>query len=58
MDKKKIKKAIESLKKRKKEHEEKLKTYDGKNYALKEYWEKEIERFDNKIDEFEIKLNE
>lgn len=58
MDKKKIIKAIESIKKRKTEHEEKLKIYEGKNYALKEYWKKEIKQFDDQINEFESKLNE
>ena len=57
MDKNKIKKSIESFEKRKKEHEEKLKTYEGKNYSLKEYWEKEIKQFEEMIDELQQKLN-
>ena len=46
--KKKIEKSIESFEKRIKEHEKKIEGYkntDGKNYALIEYWEKEIEKF-------------
>ncbi len=41
--KKKIKKSIESLDKQIKEHEEKIEDYNGKDYTLPEYWEKEIE---------------
>lgn len=43
VNKKKIKKSIESLNKQIKEHEEKIEEYGGKNYALLEYWKKEIE---------------
>lgn len=56
MEKKKIKKSIESLEKQKQEHREKIEDYDGKNYALLDYWEKEISSFDNKIDELKRKL--
>mgnify|MGYP001578861798 CR=1 FL=1 len=58
MEKKKIKKSIESLKKQKQEHREKIEDYNGKNYALLEYWEKEISSFDNKIEELKRKLDE
>lgn len=43
VNKKKIKKSIESLDKQIKEHEEKIKDYCGKDYTLLEYWKKEIE---------------
>lgn len=42
VSKKKIKKLIESLDKQIKEHKEKIGDYAGRNYALLEYWEKEI----------------
>ena len=58
MEKKKIKKSIESLEKRKQEHREKIETYNGKNYALLEYWEKEIKSFDSKVEELKRKLEE
>ena len=57
---KKIKKSIENLEKRKKEHEDKMAQYEkqgGKNYALLEYWEKEIERFDDEIEKQKEKIN-
>ena len=41
--KKKIEKGIESLEKQIEKHKEKVKEYEGKNYALIEYWEKEIQ---------------
>jgi len=43
VSKKKIKKAIESLDRQIREHEEKVKAYSGKDYTLSEYWKKEIE---------------
>ena len=49
MDKKKRLKKIESLKKQKEKHKEKIASYSGKKSYLIEYWEKEIERFDNEI---------
>jgi hypothetical protein len=58
MEKKRIKKSIESLKKQKQEHKEKIESYNGKNYALLEYWEKEINSFNNKIEELKRKLDE
>ena len=42
-NKKKIEKSIESLEKQIEKHKEKVKEYAGKNYALIEYWEKEIQ---------------
>ena len=56
MDKKKRKKKIESLKKQKEKHLEKIKEYSGKNYALVEYWKKEVEDFEKEISEEENKL--
>ena len=41
-NKKKVEKSIESLEKQIEKHKEKVKEYEGKNYALIEYWEKEI----------------
>lgn len=58
MEKKKIAKSIESLEKQKEKHKNKIKSYEGKNYALIEYWEKEINSFDDKIDELKRKLKE
>jgi len=52
--KKKIKKSIESIEKRIKEHKEKIGKYEkesGKDYALKEYWKREIEDFEEKKEE-------
>ena len=51
MDRKKRKKKIESLEKQKDKHVEKIKSYIGKNYALMDYWEKEIERIEEEINE-------
>ena len=56
MDKKKRRKKIESLKKQKQKHLEKIKDYEGKDYALIDYWEKEIKNFDEEIREEERKL--
>jgi len=47
-NKKKIKKAIESYQKRIEEHEEKIKTYEGRKDYLKEYWEKEIKELERR----------
>ena len=58
MEKKKTKKSIESLEKQKEKHREKISSYDGKNYALIEQWEKEIRSFDDKINELKRKLKE
>ncbi|MBS3078564.1 hypothetical protein J4218_00405 [Candidatus Pacearchaeota archaeon] len=81
MEKKKIKKSIESLEKQKQEHRAKIEDYAGKNYALLDYrkqnktnfifcpinsfniksfwyWEKEINSFDNKINELKRRLEE
>ena len=45
-DKDKIKKGIESIEKQIEKHRDKIKDYEGKNYALLEYWEKEIENME------------
>jgi peptidoglycan hydrolase CwlO-like protein len=58
MEKKKIKKSIESLEKQRQEHRAKIEDYDGKNYALLDYWKKEINSFDNKIEELKRRLEE
>lgn len=55
-NKRKIKKAIESLKKRKEEHEEKIKIYSEKDDTLIDYWKGEIERFEKEILKKEWKL--
>tara|TARA_Y100000310_G_scaffold150569_2_gene150054 strand:+ start:5250 stop:5426 length:177 start_codon:yes stop_codon:yes gene_type:complete len=57
MDKKKSLKKIKSLEIQKEKHKEKLKSYEGQNYALIEYWEKEIEQFEEEINEEKDKLN-
>lgn len=54
--KKKIKKSIESFDKVIKEHEEKIKEYTGKNYALIDYWKKEIAQFKKFKEDQEGKL--
>lgn len=51
MDKKKRLKKIKSLERQKEKHKEKMKEYSGRNYALLEYWEKEVERFEAEIEE-------
>ena len=48
MNKNKIQKAIISLEKQKRIHEEKIKS-EIKNFGLLNYWEKEIKVFDNEI---------
>lgn len=58
--KKKIEKSIESLKKRKNEHKEKIQEYKesgGKNYELVDYWEREMERIEEQIEKEEDKLD-
>lgn len=55
-DRKKIKKSIESLDKQIKEHKEKVRSYEGVNYALLDYWEKEIEVFQEQKEKKEEKL--
>ena len=58
--KKKIKKSIESFQKRIEEHEKKKEDYansGGKDYALLDYWEKEIERLKKFKKEEEDKLD-
>ena len=56
VNKKRVKKAIESLKKRKEEHEEKIKIYSEKDDTLINYWKGEIERFEKEILKKERKL--
>jgi len=47
-DKIKIEKEIKRFEELKKEHEEKIEK-ERKNYAVVDYWEKQIERFDEEI---------
>ncbi len=56
MDRKKREKRIKSLEKTREKHLEKIKTYEGKNYALREYWEREVERMVKEIKEEKEKL--
>lgn len=58
MDKKKRLRKIESLKKQKELHKQKIEFYSGKKDYLTDYWEKEIERFDAEIQEETRKLDE
>ncbi len=58
MDKKKIKKRIEGLKKQRQIHKEKIDSYAGKKDYLKAYWEKEIARMDAEISEENRRLEE
>ena len=53
---KRIKKAIESLEKHKEAHLEKM-DKEGKNYALRDYWQKEIGKFEREIEKKKRKLN-
>ena len=57
---KKIKKSIESFEKRIVEHKKKIEDYkksDRQNYALLDYWEKEIEKFKKLKEEGKDKLD-
>lgn len=56
-DKKKKIKKIKSLEKRKQEHLDKLESYEGKNYALLEYWKKEIENIESEINKEKEELD-
>jgi recombinational DNA repair ATPase RecF len=56
MDKKKRKKKIESLEKQRKRHLKKIKDYKGKNYAVMEYWEREVKDFGKEIEKEKRKL--
>jgi len=56
MDKKKRLKKIKSLEEQKEKHEKKIKSYEGKNYALLEYWEKEINLVEQEIESEKDKL--
>lgn len=54
--KKKILKSIESFKKQIEEHKRKVKEYGGKNYALLNYWEKEIKVREEQMEREKEKL--
>ncbi len=56
MDRKKRLKKIESLQKQIQKHKDKIAHYEGKNDALVDYWEKEIDGFEEQIREEEDKL--
>lgn len=53
---KKIRKSIESLEKQKQIHLDKIENYDGLNDTIVPYWEKEIERIEDKIKELKERL--
>jgi len=53
---KKIIKKIESLEKSRQEHLQKIAEYKGPNYALKPYWKKETENYENQIEDLKKKL--
>lgn len=55
-NKKKIKKSIESFGEQIEKHEEKIKGYRGKDYALIDYWNKEIEGLEKQKKKKEEKL--
>ncbi len=58
MDKrKKIKKLIGSIELQQKKHREKIDDYEGKDYTLIPYWEKEIEQLEKKKREYIDKLD-
>ena len=58
VSKKKIKKSIESLDKQIREHEQKIRDYNGEDYTLVPYWKKEIEVRKKQKTEKEKKLKE
>ena len=51
-------KKIKSLEKQRREHLDKIEDYEGKNYALIEYWKKEIENIDSEIDKEKKELDD
>ena len=55
-EKRKIQKAIRIFEKLKKIHQEKIKK-EKRNYSVVDYWEKQIERFDEEIKKSKKKLN-
>ena len=57
VDKNKKRKKIKSLEKQKQEHLDKIENYWGKNYALIEYWKKEIENISSEIDKEKEELD-
>ena len=58
VDKKKKRRKIKSLEKQKQEHSDKIRDYEGKNYALIEYWKKEIENIESEIDKEKEELDD
>ncbi|MDO8467527.1 MAG: hypothetical protein AABX48_02690 [Nanoarchaeota archaeon] len=56
MDKKKRLKKIRSLEEQKEKHRDKIASYEGKDYNLVDYWEREIARMDKDIEEEKSKL--
>lgn len=56
--KKKKRRKIKSLEKQKQEHIEKIEDYEGKDYTLSEYWEKEVKRIDREIDNEKEELDD
>lgn len=56
-EKRRIQKAIRSFEKLKKIHQKKIKR-ERRNYAVVNYWEKQIERFDEEIRKSKRKLKE
>lgn len=56
MNKKKRLKKIKSLEESREEHRQKISEYKGPKYTLKPYWEKEIKRIEEEIEEEKKKL--
>jgi len=56
MNKKKRLKKIKSLEESREEHLQKIAEYKGPKYTLKPYWEKEIKRIEEEIEEEKKKL--
>ena len=54
--KKRIKKSIESFDKLIKEHKEKIEKFGNERSWLKDYWEKQIEEFENQKEKVKKKL--
>ncbi len=58
MDKKKRLKKIESLKKQVEKHKQKISSYAGRKSYIIEYWEREIQGFEEEIQEENRRLKE
>ncbi len=53
---KRLKKAIESLERQKQIHMKKIETEEGRKDTTKDYWRKELEKFEREIEKKKRKL--